>query len=267
MVRFEPGPQLAGRRRRTSALPSPPNVGGGGGPGGDRARGDGRRGARDRHRAIRRAGAPADRGDQPRAGRRTLRRARRARRRGQLRQVHHRRHERRADREARAAAAHARPARRDARVRRARTARRDIKQDPRFRGWWPRAHPSMALVPRRADQLARRRARRDLPDRQGGRRRVHRGGRAADRDARRRTPRSRSRTPASTSAAASSSIDRGAQPARPRPARLGRAEAVRRRAGVAVGRDAVRPRRGRRPRPARPPPGARPRRRSRSCAR
>ena len=28
----------------------------------------------------------------------------------------------------------------------------DITADPRFRGWWPRAHPHDALLPRRADR-------------------------------------------------------------------------------------------------------------------
>ena len=32
----------------------------------------------------------------------------------------------------------------------------DITADPRFRGWWPRAHPHDAVLPRRADRRARR---------------------------------------------------------------------------------------------------------------
>ena len=48
----------------------------------------------------------------------------------------------------------------------------DIKRDPRFRGWWPSAHPADGVVPGRADRGARRRRGRLLPHRQGGRRRV-----------------------------------------------------------------------------------------------
>ena len=50
----------------------------------------------------------------------------------------------------------------------------DIHEHPRFRGWWPSRHPGHALVPRRADRRARRRDRRLLPDREGGRRRLRR---------------------------------------------------------------------------------------------
>ena len=32
----------------------------------------------------------------------------------------------------------------------------DIHDDPRFRGWWPRAAPGHALVPRRPDRRRRR---------------------------------------------------------------------------------------------------------------
>ena len=79
----------------------------------------------------------------------------------------------------------------------------DMRRDPRFRGWWPSRAPADALVPRRADRRGQRDRRRVLPDRQGRRRGVRRGRPAADRDARRCTPRSPSRRPTSTSAAAS----------------------------------------------------------------
>ena len=77
-----------------------------------------------------------------RARRRALRRDRRARRRGRVRLLHHLGHERRARRRDGPAPAHARNARRDARVRPP-APDEDIRQDPRFRGWWPRAHPQM----------------------------------------------------------------------------------------------------------------------------
>ena len=87
-----------------------------------------------------------------------------------------------------------------------------------------------------------RRARRLLPHRQGGRARLLRRRRAADRACSPRTPRSRSRTRGCYERSRELSDDRGAQPARARPARRRRPEAVRRRAHRGVRRHAARPR-------------------------
>ena len=95
----------------------------------------------------------------------------------------------------------------------------DIRADPRFRGWWPRAHPQMRSflgVPIVARGRGDRRA---LPDREGGRRRVLRRRRAADRAAR-RARRDRDRERAAVRALARAVDRRGAQPARARAARL-----------------------------------------------
>ena len=117
--------------------------------------------------------------------------------------------------------------------------------------------PAHALVPRRADRLARRHHRRLLPHRQGGRGRVQRRGPAPDRDAR-RARRARDRERAAVRAQPRAERDRGAQPAGPRPARLGRPEAVRHRAGRALGGRAARARPGGGPRAGRPARRARP---------
>ena len=113
------------------------------------------RGARARRRARGRARAAAARPRRAGAGRRALRRARHPGRRGRVRPLHHLRHERRADRGDGPAAAHARPARGDARVARALPDRRHPHPSALPRLVAARA-PGHALVPRRADRLARR---------------------------------------------------------------------------------------------------------------
>ena len=108
-----------------------------------RAGGDERGGAGDRRRARGRAGAAAARAVGARAGLGPLRGARHPGRAGRVRAVHHRGDERRADR-GDGAAARARTgcsARCSSRRTPHRTA--DIRRDPRFRGWWPSAHPQM----------------------------------------------------------------------------------------------------------------------------
>ena len=114
----------------------------------------------------------------------------------------------------------------------------DIRQDPRFRGWWPRAHPQMRSflgvpIVARGEVIAR-----VLPHRPRGRRRLRRRGPAADRDAggaRRGGDRERPAAGAQPRA----EHRRGAQPARARAARLGQPEAVRPRAHRGGGRHAA----------------------------
>ena len=117
----------------------------------------------------------------------------------------------------------------------------DITADPRFRGWWPRAHPMMRSflgVPIVARGEVHRRA---LPDREGGRvdvlARRPEGDRAAG-----GARRDRDRERAAARAQPRAEHRRGAQPARARAARLRHAAAVRRRAGRGVGLDAARAR-------------------------
>ena len=62
---------------------------------------------------------------------------------------------------------------------------RDIHDDPRFRGWWPRGHPDMRSFLGVPIVARRGRDRRLLPDREGGRRRLRRRRPGADRAARR----------------------------------------------------------------------------------
>ena len=120
---------------------------------------------------------------------------------------------------------HARSARCSSR--RIRTASTTLTRDPRFRGWWPSAHPDMrsflgvpVVAPRPGD-------RRGLPDCPAGRALVLRRRRGPDRPA--RCPRrDRDRERAAVRAQPRAEHRRGAQPARARTARLGDPAAVRR---------------------------------------
>ena len=142
----------------------------------------------------------------------------------------------------------------------------DIKRDPRFRGWWPSRASRDALVPRRADRRPRRGGRRLLPDRQGGRRAVQRGGPGADRAAR-AARRGGDGERVAARAQPRAEHRGGAQPARARAARLGGAEAVRGGAGGRVRGHAAGARPRRRPRPRSSASASWPRTRSPSCAR
>ena len=115
----------------------------------------------------------------------------------------------------------------------------DIRADPRFRGWWPRAHPSMRSflgvpIVARGEVIGAL----YLTEKDGG---FSRRRREADRAARRaRRDRDRERAPARAQPRA---VDRrGAQPARARAARQRHAAAVRRRARRRVGEHAARAR-------------------------
>ena len=142
----------------------------------------------------------------------------------------------------------------------------DIKRDPRFRGWWPSAHPLMGsflgvpIVARGevvgAFYLTDKERRRGVQPRGPG----------ADRDAgAARRGRDGERAPLRAQPRA---VDRrGAQPAGARAARLAGAEAVRGRARGAVGGHAAGARLGRRPRAGRARCRSWPRRRWSSCAR
>ena len=115
----------------------------------------------------------------------------------------------------------------------------DIRADPRFRGWWPSAHPQMRSflgvpIVARGEVIGAL----YLTDQEDGRRLLGRRP-AADRAARRaRRARDRERAPARAQPRAEHR--RGAQPARARAARLGHPEAVRGRARGRVGVDAAR---------------------------
>src|SRR4051812_30181984 len=212
---------------------------------GHRVPGIERRHPRARVRARGRAGAAAARPLRPRALRRTLRRARHPGRRGPLLVLHHVGHERRADRRDGPAPAHARDARRDAAVTRAAPDPRHHRRPALPRLVAARA-PVDALVPRRADRVARASHRRAVSDREG--RRLQPRRREADRaPGRTRGDRDRERAPARAQPRA---VDhRGAQPARARASRQRHPAAVRRGPGGGVRLDAARARprrRGRR---------------------
>ncbi len=142
-----------------------------------------------------------------------LRGAGRAGRRGQLLAIHHLGHDRGGGGDNGAAAPHARPSGCDARVRRAAPNRGHPTRSAISRVVADRSPPD-GLVPGCADRLPRRGPRRLLPHRQGGSARVHRGGRAADRDARRsRCDRDRER--AALRAKQGAQRGRGTHPAGP----------------------------------------------------
>ena len=142
----------------------------------------------------------------------------------------------------------------------------DIKRDPRFRGWWPSAHPLMGSflgvpIVARGEVVGAF----YLTDKEAGRG-VRRRGPGADRDARAaRRGGDGERAPLRAQPRA---VDRrGAQPAGARAARLAGAEAVRGRARGTVGRHPARARLGGRPRAGRARCRSWPRRRWWSCAR